>query len=83
LRGWEEFPSSLDHSWLRRGLTFDGCGRPRGLVQSAHRRNNVPGFLENRGERAFDPPGDAAVGNDWVLVLDDVAHGVRPLEKQP
>jgi hypothetical protein len=29
------------------------------------------GIFENRGERAFEPPGDAAPGNDWVLVLDD------------
>jgi hypothetical protein len=27
--------------------------------------------LENRGERTFKPPGEAAVGNDWVLLLDD------------
>jgi hypothetical protein len=29
------------------------------------------GIFENKGERAFEPPGDAAPGNDWVLVLDD------------
>jgi len=34
-------------------------------------------FLENRGERAFDPPGDATVGNDWVLVLDDASRSER------
>lgn len=39
--------------------------------------------VENRGERAFDPPGDAAVGNDWVLVLDAAAPRVRSLEEQP
>jgi hypothetical protein len=27
--------------------------------------------LPNRGQREFDPPGEVAVGNDWVLVLDD------------
>lgn len=31
-------------------------------------------MLENRGERPFDPPGETAVGNDWVLLLDDAAH---------
>lgn len=34
-------------------------------------------LLENRGEHAFDPPGDIAVGNDWVLVLDDVSRNER------
>lgn len=34
-------------------------------------------FLENRGERAFDPPGDIGVGNDWVLVLDDASRSER------
>lgn len=29
------------------------------------------GSFENRGERRFDPPGDPAPGNDWVLILDD------------
>jgi hypothetical protein len=28
------------------------------------------GVLTNRGTRTFNPPGDPAVGNDWVLVLD-------------
>ncbi len=38
-------------------------------------------ILEKRGERAFDPPGDTAVGNDRVLVLQGVA-GRRAAVKQ-
>ncbi len=34
------------------------------------------GTLANRGEHRFDPPGETAPGNDWVLVLDD-AGAVR------
>ncbi|MDW8129232.1 MAG: glycoside hydrolase family 140 protein [Bryobacterales bacterium] len=34
--------------------------------------------LPNRGEREFDPPGDPAPGNDWVLVLDDASAGFPP-----
>ncbi len=36
--------------------------------------------LENRGEHRFDPPGEAAIGNDWVLVLEDAGESanVRP-----
>jgi hypothetical protein len=26
--------------------------------------------MNNAGEARFDPPGDAADGNDWVLLLD-------------
>ncbi len=29
------------------------------------------GRFDNRGRRAFDPPGDEAAGNDWVLVLEN------------
>jgi len=29
------------------------------------------GTFSNSGTRRFDPPGDTAPGNDWVLVLDD------------
>lgn len=29
------------------------------------------GTFANRGEQRFDPPGETAAGNDWVLVLDD------------
>jgi len=29
------------------------------------------GTFENKGTRQFDPPGEKARGNDWVLVLDD------------
>jgi hypothetical protein len=32
----------------------------------------------NRGDREFDPPGEPAVGNDWVLVLDDAARVFPP-----
>ncbi len=32
------------------------------------------GSFKNEGERAFDPPGDRANGNDWVLVLDDASQ---------
>lgn len=31
----------------------------------------VIGRFVNRGTRMFDPPGNPAPGNDWVLVLDD------------
>jgi hypothetical protein len=31
------------------------------------------GTFENKGTREFDPPGEKARGNDWVLVLDDEA----------
>jgi len=36
--------------------------------------------LENRGERTLDPPGETAVGNDWVLVLEDASEsaGAHP-----
>jgi len=36
--------------------------------------------LENRGQHRFDPPGEAAIGNDWVLVLEDAGESanVRP-----
>lgn len=33
------------------------------------------GIFANQGTRTFDPPGEAGRGNDWVLVLDDVAKG--------
>jgi hypothetical protein len=32
------------------------------------------GVFSNRGVRTFVPPGAPAPGNDWVLVLDDVAQ---------
>jgi hypothetical protein len=28
------------------------------------------GDYSNNGTQVFDPPGTAAIGNDWVLVLD-------------
>jgi hypothetical protein len=28
------------------------------------------GEYENSGTRAFDPPGETGLGNDWVLVLE-------------
>jgi len=31
------------------------------------------GHFDNKGVRRFDPPGEKTEGNDWVLVLDDVA----------
>jgi hypothetical protein len=31
------------------------------------------GTFENKGTREFDPPGEKARGNDWVLVLDDAS----------
>lgn len=34
------------------------------------------GQIDNSGTHRFDPPGDAAAGNDWVLVLDK--GGDRP-----
>jgi hypothetical protein len=33
-------------------------------------------LLENTGEAKFDPPGDVAPGNDWVLLLE--ASGANP-----
>ena len=36
------------------------------------------GMLPNQGERMFNPPGDPAEGNDWVLVLDDASSGFPP-----
>ena len=30
------------------------------------------GKFENSGIKTFDPPGDVADGNDWVLILDSV-----------
>ncbi|MBW3630312.1 MAG: glycoside hydrolase family 140 protein [Gemmatimonadetes bacterium] len=32
------------------------------------------GSFANRGSQSFDPPGQEARGNDWVLVLDDHAR---------
>jgi hypothetical protein len=31
------------------------------------------GNFENKGTRNFDPPGEKAEGNDWVLILDDTS----------
>lgn len=31
------------------------------------------GSFDNKGIRDFDPPGEPAPGNDWVLVLDDAS----------
>jgi hypothetical protein len=36
------------------------------------------GGVDNRGHHVFDPPGDPAPGDDWVLVLDDVAAQFPP-----
>jgi len=36
------------------------------------------GVLPNEGTRPFDPPGEPARGNDWVLVLEDAARGYPP-----
>ncbi|RYD69894.1 MAG: glycoside hydrolase, partial [Sphingobacteriales bacterium] len=35
-------------------------------------KTTVIGKFENKGIREFNPPGEAANGNDWVLVLDKV-----------
>ncbi|MES2289234.1 MAG: glycoside hydrolase family 140 protein [Pseudomonadota bacterium] len=35
------------------------------------------GRFANSGTRRFDPPGDTAPGNDWVLVLDDAERAAR------
>lgn len=35
------------------------------------------GMFANKGQHSFDPPGETAPGNDWVLVLDDAAHAAR------
>lgn len=39
--------------------------------------------LENGGERTFDPPGDPAVGNDWVLLLEGGAARPGSQKSQP
>ncbi|MHB8899016.1 MAG: glycoside hydrolase family 140 protein [Thermoguttaceae bacterium] len=31
-----------------------------------------------QGDREFDPPGEPAVGNDWVLLLDDADRSLAP-----
>ena len=36
------------------------------------------GIFANRGARTFTPPGQPGDGNDWVLVLDDVAKKFSP-----
>lgn len=36
------------------------------------------GAVANSGRATFNPPGDAAPGNDWVLVLDEIARGFKP-----
>jgi collagenase-like protein with putative collagen-binding domain len=38
----------------------------------------VIGEWAREGTRAFDPPGEPARGNDWVLVLDDAAKRFPP-----
>lgn len=40
------------------------------------------GTFPSVGEQEFDPPGEPAVGNDWVLVLDDAAKAFLPEESQ-
>jgi hypothetical protein len=35
------------------------------------------GTIANSGTTTFNPPGDPAPGNDWVLVLDDVATNFK------
>lgn len=37
------------------------------------------GTVANTGNSAFNPPGEPAAGNDWVLVLDDAARGFKPV----
>ena len=37
------------------------------------------GTVANSGTGTFNPPGDPAPGNDWVLILDDAdAHFAQP-----
>jgi hypothetical protein len=36
------------------------------------------GEFTNQGDREFDPPGEPAVGNDWVLLLDDAERSPAP-----
>jgi hypothetical protein len=40
------------------------------------------GLFANTGIQTFDPPGEKAEGNDWVLILDDVAIKFPPPGKQ-
>lgn len=36
------------------------------------------GTFKNEGTRTFNPPGEHANGNDWVLVLDDASKNFSP-----
>ena len=36
------------------------------------------GAFPNRGTKRFTPPGQAAEGHDWVLVLDDASRRLGP-----
>jgi len=36
------------------------------------------GTFPNRGSRTFDAPGEPRLGNDWILVLDDVSRNYPP-----
>lgn len=36
-------------------------------------KSQLLGTFENNGTRRFDPPGEKAEGNDWVLILDDAS----------
>lgn len=38
----------------------------------------LEGTILNKGEKEFNPPGDPANGNDWVLVLDYAGGGYPP-----
>ena len=36
-------------------------------------KSELLGIYENKGTRRFDPPGEKAEGNDWILILDDAS----------
>ncbi|HYG36710.1 MAG TPA: glycoside hydrolase family 140 protein [Clostridia bacterium] len=36
------------------------------------------GGFARKGEREFNPPGEPAIGNDWVLMLEDPRRGLKP-----
>lgn len=75
-----------DGSYL---VAYTPLGRPLAVRLEALRGTSVAAWWFNprtgvatrigefprHGVRTFDPPGDQARGNDWVLVLDDAAAG--------
>lgn len=40
-------------------------------------KSRVLGMFDREGERDSTPPGPSAVGNDWVLVLEQTADKIK------